>query len=47
MKMPPADAGQMMVHGGPTGGGGTMPLTSLIEVIVQRTYHEMTVLSEL
>ena len=46
MKMPPADGGQLMVHSGP-GGGGSMPLVTLIEYITQKTYHEMSVLSEL
>ncbi|CAC5414285.1 unnamed protein product [Mytilus coruscus] len=47
MKMPPADGGQMMVHHGGPRGGETMPLANLMENIIQRTYHELTVLSEL
>lgn len=45
--MPPADGGQMMVHHGGPRGGETMPLANLMENIIQRTYHELTVLSEL
>ncbi|CAH1798713.1 unnamed protein product [Owenia fusiformis] len=47
--MPPVD-GQQLMQGGPqpvSGGQGTIPLGTLIDYIVQRTYHELTVLSEL
>ncbi|KAL5011139.1 hypothetical protein ScPMuIL_013444 [Solemya velum] len=44
--MPPID-GQLAIPAGPQGGGGTIPLSTLIDYIVQRTYHELMVLSEL
>ena len=31
----------------PGGGGATIPLSTLIDYIIQRTYHELNVLSEL
>ncbi|KAK3096722.1 hypothetical protein FSP39_002661 [Pinctada imbricata] len=43
--MPPID-GNMAVAGMPQG-VGTIPLATLIEYAVQRTYHELSVLSEL
>ncbi|XP_064603828.1 mediator of RNA polymerase II transcription subunit 14-like [Liolophura sinensis] len=44
--MPPIDS-QMPIPVGPQGGGGTMSLATLIDFIIQRTYHELTILSEL
>lgn len=45
--MPPIEH-QMSVHPGPgPQGGGSIPLGTLIEYALQRTYHELTVLSEL
>ena len=40
--------GMGMLQGMPPGpGGGTIPLSTLIEYIIQSTYHDLTVLSEL
>ena len=45
--MAPVDE-QMVVPAGPgPQGGGSIPLSTLIEYATQRTYHELTVLSEL
>ncbi|XP_062570330.1 mediator of RNA polymerase II transcription subunit 14-like isoform X3 [Saccostrea cucullata] len=44
--MPPIIDSHMGMPGGAPG-GGTIPLATLIDYIVQRTYHELTVLSEL
>ncbi|XP_025098562.1 mediator of RNA polymerase II transcription subunit 14-like isoform X2 [Pomacea canaliculata] len=45
--MPPVE-NQIAVHPGPGHqGGGSIPLGTLIEYALQRTYHELTVLSEL
>ncbi|KAL3884058.1 hypothetical protein ACJMK2_030281 [Sinanodonta woodiana] len=44
--MPPID-NQMPIHPGAPGGGGTISLATLIDYIIQRTYHELIVLSEL
>ena len=51
--MAPVDShGQLAVMATPTAapsgpGAGTIPLSNLIDFIIQRTYHELTVLSEL
>lgn len=46
-EMPPVE-NQIAVHPGPGHqGGGSIPLGTLIEYALQRTYHELTVLSEL
>ena len=45
--MAPVDE-QMVVPAGPgPQGGGSIPLSTLIEYATQRTYHELSVLSEL
>lgn len=45
--MAPIDSQLPMPSGPPQGGGGTIALNTLIDYIIQRTYAEMTVLSEL
>jgi len=44
--MPPITSQSLMPVGMQTM-GGTIPLSMLMDFIVQRTYHELTVLSEL
>ena len=45
--MAPIDGQMIMVPTNQNQGGGTIPLTTLIDYIIQRTYHELNVLSEL
>ena len=45
--MPPTDQQLALPPGAHAVGGGTISLATLIDYIVQRTYHEMIVLSEL
>lgn len=40
-------SGMLMAPPGPSSGGGTIPLALLIDYGLQRTYHELVVLSEL
>lgn len=46
IEMPPIIDPHIGMTGGAPG-GGTIPLATLIDYIVQRTYHELSVLSEL
>lgn len=45
--MPPTEGHMSMPQGHMGMGVGTISLATLIDFIVQRTYHELTVLSEM
>ena len=45
--MPPVIDNQVMNVAPPGGMGNAMPLSMLIDWIIQKTYHDLTVLAEL
>jgi len=47
MPVVPPTSGQALMPVGMQTMGGTIPLSMLMDFIVQRTYHELTILSEL